>query len=114
MKQRLLVMNGQKLVQNEHDGQWTTVKVDKAGAIRPGLYPLHLAAPADRTRQHDGVLLHADQEHVYQQVGKALVRHDLACFGKVPEPGKVVSIAYAAGRAVVTTTSMQRGRGLSR
>ena len=38
MKQRLLVMNGQKLVQSEQGGQWVTSKVEKAGAIKPGLY----------------------------------------------------------------------------
>jgi hypothetical protein len=33
MKQRLLVMNGQRLVQIEKEGQWATDKVDKAGPV---------------------------------------------------------------------------------
>lgn len=36
MKQRLLVMNGQRLVQNEQEGQWVTNKVDKAGGDQAG------------------------------------------------------------------------------
>jgi hypothetical protein len=47
MKQRLLVMNGQKLLQSEHAGQWQVDKVEKAGVIRPGIYNIYLATPAD-------------------------------------------------------------------
>ena len=36
MKERLLVMNGQRIVQAEKDGAWTNQKVDKAGALKPG------------------------------------------------------------------------------
>mgnify|MGYP006389897645 CR=1 FL=1 len=35
MKQRLLVMNGQRIVQAEQGGAWTNEKVDKAGALKP-------------------------------------------------------------------------------
>jgi hypothetical protein len=31
MKQRLLVMNGQKIVQHEQEGRWQNDKVEKAG-----------------------------------------------------------------------------------
>ena len=34
MKQRLLVMNGQRLVQSEQGGQWNTDKVEK-GVVSP-------------------------------------------------------------------------------
>ena len=35
MKQRLLVMNGQRIVQAEQEGAWANQKVDKAGALKP-------------------------------------------------------------------------------
>ena len=47
MKQRLLVMNGQKIVQSEQAGAWINQKVDKAGALNPGIYNLYMAQVAD-------------------------------------------------------------------
>ena len=114
MKQRLLVMNGQKLVQSEQAGQWATIKVDKAGAVKPGIYNIHLSTPADKTISHDGLVLHVDKEHVYQQVGKTFVRHDLENFGKAPETGSIASISYDGDRAVIATSTIKQGRRLSR
>jgi hypothetical protein len=70
MKQRLLVMNGQRIVQHEQEGQWQNDKVDRAGTVKPGIYNLYLASQADKTKTHDGVVLYADKESVFQQVGK--------------------------------------------
>ena len=114
MKQRLLVMNGQKLVQCEQGGQWATIKVEKAGAVKPGIYNIHLSAPADKTSSHDGLVLHADKEHVYQQVGKVFVRHDIENFGKAPEAGIIASISYDGDSAVIAASSIKQGRKLSR
>lgn len=114
MKQRLLVMNGQKLVQAEQAGQWATIKVEKAGAIKPGIYNIHLSKSADKASSHDGLVLHTDKEHVYQQIGKSFIRHALGDFGKVPETGSIASIRYDGDRAVVATSSIKQGRSLSR
>ena len=111
MKQRLLVMNGQRLLQSEQAGQWQTDKVDKAGALRPGLYELHLATRADLAGTHKGVILHADGNHVYQQCGRSLVRHDRGGFGRVPGTGDSVTVRYEAGRAVVEPSTGRPGRG---
>jgi cell filamentation protein len=113
MKQRLLVMNGQKLLQTEQGGQWATTKVDKAGALKPGIYNIHLAMPADKTKSHDGLVLHLDKEHVYQQVGKLFIRHALDDFGKAPDTGSIASIRYDGDRAAVATASVKQGRRLS-
>ncbi len=114
MKQRLLVMNGQKLLQNEQGGQWGTSKVDKAAGIKPGIYDIHLAAAADKARSYNGVILHTDGAHVYQQVGKIFIKHDLKDFAKVPEVGSNSSIKYDSDRAQVAESSMKIGRKLTR
>jgi hypothetical protein len=114
MKQRLLVMNGQKLLQSEQGGQWATTKVDKAGALKPGIYNLHLAMPADKAKSHDGFVLHLDKEHLYQQVGKSFIRHALADFGKAPETGSIASISYDGDKALVAAASAKQSRGLKR
>ena len=73
MKQRLLVMKEQKFVPTEQAGQWATIKVEKAGGVKPGIYNIHLSVPADRSKSHNGLVLHADADHVYQQVTKSVI-----------------------------------------
>lgn len=114
MKQRLLVMNGQKLLQSEHAGQWQVDKVERAGTLKPGIYNIYLAAPADKASAHVGVVLHADAEFVYQHVGKTFVRHERSSFDQVPAFGNHVSIRYEHSQAVVTAAGLKLGRKLSR
>ena len=114
MKQRVLVMNGQRLVQNENAGQWETDKVDKAGAIKPGIYNIHLATDADQAKAYEGVIIHADKASVYQQVGKAFIRHDRTLFDKVPVIGSISRLEYEGNKAIVAATSVKQGRRLSR
>ncbi|MEG1055351.1 MAG: KfrB domain-containing protein, partial [Janthinobacterium sp.] len=98
MKQRVLVMNGQRLLQNEQGGQWATSKVDKAGAIKPGIYDIYLAGPADKAKTYAGVIVHADGASVYQQVGKSFIKHSRTDFDKVPEIGSNSSVKYDNGK----------------
>ena len=104
-KQRLLVMNGHCLVQSEQGDKWMTDKVEKAKSLKPGLYNIYLATPADKSKTHDGLILRADQDHVYQQVAKVFIRHERADFEAVPDVGCQASIQYANGRAVAAPLS---------
>ena len=115
MKQRLLVMNGSRIVQSEQDGQWRSEKVDKAGALKPGIYNLYLASRADKTATCSGVILHADKDNVYQQVGRNYVIHARPDFDKVPDIGSAKSISYdTQGKASVSAETVQLSRGRSR
>ena len=115
MKQRLLVMNGQRIVQAEQEGAWAIQKVDKAGALKPGMYNLYMAQQADKKQTHDGVIVHADNNQVYQQVGKNFVMHARSDFDKVPEIGSAKSISYSAqGKATVAAEAPKLTRGRSR
>jgi len=113
MKQRLLVMNGQRLVQSEQGGQWQTDKVEKAGAAKPGIYNIYLATPPDKSNRHDGPIVYIDKSGVFQQVGKAFVKHAPPDFGKVPEVGTNCSVRYVDGKAQVSPSSIKLGRGIS-
>ena len=105
MKQRLLVMNGQRLVQSEQAGQWSTDKVEKAGAVTPGIYDIHLAKDADKTKRHDGQIIYLDNTDVFQQVGKHIVKHARSDFDNTPAIGTNVSVKYHGGRAVTGPTA---------
>jgi hypothetical protein len=113
-KQRLLIMNGQRLVQTEQGGNWATQKVDKAGALKPGIYDLYLANGADKSKSHDGPVLYSDKDSVYQKVGKSYVRHERQDFTTVPESGVDMKISYEDGLAIVVASSAKLGRGFSR
>ena len=115
MKQRLLVMNGQRIVQAEQAGAWINQKVDKAGALNPGIYNLYMAQVADKKQTHAGVIVHADNNQVYQKVGKSFVMHARTDFDKVPEIGSAKSISYnAQGKATVAAEAPKLTRGRSR
>ncbi len=108
MKQRLLVMNGQCAMQQEDQGQWRNVKVEKARGVKPGIYNIYTANKADKSKEHSGAILYTDKTSVYQQVGKGqYVSHDRADFAKPPEPGETKRITYSAeGKAVVSEATL--------
>ncbi|MGP5480619.1 KfrB domain-containing protein [Pseudomonas helleri] len=117
MKQRLLVMNGQKLVQDEKaPGKWETIKVEKAGLLKPAIYNIYLSQQADKNAVHSGVVLHSDKESVYQQIGREFIQHRRLDFDKVPEVGSSITITYNAesGRAKVENSTQTQGRGIKR
>ena len=104
MKQRLLVMNGQRIVQGEQgDGQWQNEKVEKANGVKPGLYNIYSANQADKTKAYAGIILHSDKNNVFQQIGKnSFVTHSRTDFSKVPDVGLLKSISYdEQGKAIV-------------
>ena len=88
--------------------------MEKAGLVKPGIYNLYLASQADKNKTHDGVILYADKESVFQQVGKSFIKHARSDFDKVPEGGSNASIRYDQGRAVASVLAAHLSRGLSR
>ena len=115
-KQRVLVMNGQRVLQSEEAGKWKNDNVDKAGSIKPGIYPLYLSKGPDKTSTMNGPIIHADKDAVYQQVGKQIFKHDRQNFDKLPEVGTEKSISYdqTSGKAQVAAATEKQGRKFSR
>lgn len=111
-KERLVVMNGQKIVQVERSpNEWTVEKVEKANGIRPGYYNLHGGGTVDKAKTVEGVVLHSDADTVYQLEGRAVVKHSVADFDKVPDSGSAIAVNYLEGRAVVTSPQkLARGK----
>lgn len=110
MKQRLLVMNGQRLLQSELGRKWETIKVEKAGAVKPGIYNIHLSAMVDKAVTHDGPILHADSNYIYQHVGNSLMKHDLNAFARLPDLGSHCSVTYVEGKAVVAPSPSSKAK----
>jgi hypothetical protein len=118
MQIRLLVMNGSKIVQGREEGSsgWMNRKVDKAGALKPGIYNLYMSGQADKTKRYDGVIVHADNNSVFQKVGKGFVNHSRSDFGdKIPEIGSEKSIFYdSSGKAITSSETVKLSQSRSR
>lgn len=101
-------MNGQCALQQEDQGQWRNVKVDKARGVKPGIYNVYLATQADKSKEYSGVILYTDKTIIYQQIGKGqYVSHNRADFTKPPEPGEAKRITYSAeGKAMMTGAAL--------
>jgi hypothetical protein len=114
--ERVLVMTGQRFVQNDSSGQWETGKIDKAGSIKPGIYNTHLSTAADKTKNNEGVVLHTDNSNVYQLVGKGIVKHNRRDFDTVPDVGQTKGISYGKlGKAIVAEAAAAKfSQGVSR
>ncbi|PVZ82662.1 conjugal transfer protein TraO [Serratia sp. S1B] len=115
-KQRVLVMNGQRVLQTEDSGKWRNDQVDKAGIIKPGIYPLYLSKGPDKSASYDGTIIHIDKQAVYQQIGKQIFKHDRENFDKLPEAGTEKNISYeqTSGKALVGAATEKQGRKFSR
>ncbi|MBX9915540.1 MAG: conjugal transfer protein TraO [Pseudomonadaceae bacterium] len=120
MKQRLVVMNGQRIVQTTPPGTESFEAasnnvIGKASGLKPGVYSLYSALPADKQQSYSGQLIHADKESVYQKTGVNIIKHNRVDFDKVPEIGSVLSIGYSAqGKAETAAAALVQGRGLKR
>jgi KfrB protein len=108
MKIRLIVMNGQRIIQHEEEGKWQNHKVEKAGAIKPGIYNVYLATPAEKHKTYEGVIVHAEDGAVYQQVGRGFVMHARNDLDAVPVIGGTYRIEQGANKATVAAVSGRR------
>ncbi len=105
-KLRMIVMNGQKILQTQNNNQWETFgtikKVDEG--IGPGIYNIYLAkTPVDKN-QYEGQIIHIDKENAvfYQQVNKDFIVHQLNAVDNKPIAGKNVAIQYDEEKATLT------------
>ncbi|WAK04358.1 KfrB domain-containing protein [Methylobacter sp. YRD-M1] len=80
MKRRVIVMNGQKIVEAEIAGKWVVEKVSKAKGIKPGIYNLYQAIDADKAQALTGFTVHIDDNNVYQKTNRGLVKYDRSVF----------------------------------
>ena len=97
MKLRLIVMNGQRIVETEEDGVWKCQEVGKAGKLKPGIYNLYLSQQPDKSKCYGGVIVHSSDSYIYQKVGEIFIIHSRSDFyDTLPEIGTQKSIIYDA------------------
>jgi len=100
IKQRLLVLNGQRILQNYTQAGWKTTGLIKKAeeGIEPGIYNLFMAHDAKTGNAiYEGLILYIDKKQgiIYQQQpNKALIAHNLNSIKRVPPVGKHISFQY--------------------
>ena len=114
MRKRLIVMNGQKLVQNGMSGEWKTEKVKKAHGINPGIYNLYNAVDANISKDNIGEVIHIDKKDnvLYQKNESQYIKHILSCFDKMPETGQLMNIKYENNKATTTEISEKLSKAI--
>ena len=102
-KLRIVVMNGQKIIQALINNEWeTTGTIKKAEeGIKPGIYNIYLAKTPEDKKQYEGKILYIDKENevFYQQTGKDFIVHQLNMVNGKPVAGKDVVIEYDGQKA---------------
>ena len=105
-KLRMVVMNGQKILQTQNNNEWETVgtikKVDDG--IKPGVYNIYLAKAAVDKKSYEGKIIHIDKDNAifYQQVNNDYIVHQLRSVDGKPVAGKDVAITYDGEKAALT------------
>lgn len=101
--EQVVVMNGSRLHESRHDGEWVVQKSDPQGMLPRGVFRLDTASPAkpDDGTTYVGSILHVSAKGVYQVHGNGVARHDPSRFERVPSIGASPKITYANGRATI-------------
>ena len=102
-KLRIVVMNGQKIIQALVNNEWETTgtikKVEEG--IKPGIYNIYLAQKPEDKKQYEGKILYVDKENevFYQQTGKDFIVHQINAINGKPVAGNDVVVEYDGQKA---------------
>ncbi|PTQ89667.1 hypothetical protein C8R30_1412 [Nitrosomonas nitrosa] len=105
-KLRIVVMNGQKIIQSLVNNEWETTgtikKVEEG--IKPGIYNIYLAKQPSDKKRYEGMIMYVDKENAvfYQQTGKDFIVHRLNAVDGKPVAGKDMIIEYDGEKAHLT------------
>ncbi len=108
-KQRLIILNGYKILQNFDNNGWKTTGLVKKAAegLKPGIYNLFNAVDAKTCNiVYEGLILYIDKKQgiVYQQQpNKALIAHKLNSFDHMPYVGKYITFQYDDSKIILKT-----------
>lgn len=101
--EQVVVMNGSRLHETRHGGEWVVQKTDPQGMLPRGVFRLDTASSVkpDDGSTYVGSILHVSAKGVYQVHGNGVARHDPSRFERVPPVGASPKISYANGRATI-------------
>lgn len=99
---RVVVMNGQSVVQVGQVGSWTIEQVERAGSLKPGIYDLGRAREPQAGVLYEGPILLAEREGIYQAASGGIIKHAAGIFSLFPPIGQIRFIEYdESGKVLV-------------
>lgn len=111
-KLRIVVMNGQRIIQALVNNEWeTTGTIKKAEeGIKPGIYNIYLAKQPSDKKRYEGKIVYIDKENAvfYQQAGKDFIVHQLNAVDGKPVAGKDMIIEYDGEKAHLTQMDLHK------
>lgn len=111
-KLRIVVMNGQKIIQALVNNEWETTgtikKVEEG--IKPGIYNIYLAKPPGDKKRYEGKIVYIDRENAvfYQQTWKDFIVHQLNAVDGKPVAGKDMIVEYDGEKACLTQMDLHK------
>jgi len=105
-KQRIIVMNGRKILQTQINNEWETTGTIKKveDGIRPGVYNIYLSkAPSDKNK-YEGKILLVDKDNgvFYQQTKMDFIVHQSNAVDEKVVAGMDVVVGYDGEKAALT------------
>ena len=120
MEQRVIILNKSHIVETnkgtDEEKKWVAETVTPApDNMKSNVYNLKTAKAAETDKESIGQIIHKDDESVFQEVNKKLVKHDTKSFESTPKIGDVVKISYDNGKAITQDANQQtQGRSKTR
>lgn len=115
MKNRVIVMNGQRILQEQSESnKWKDINVNRAEGLKPGIYNIFTSKDVDKTvldaiKEFSGQIIHHTAKTVIQKSGNGFYGHDKNLFGKLPAVGSFVNIKYDESKKItVSNTQAQK------
>ena len=107
MKLRILVMNGQRLIENQVDGKWKTIKVTKAESLKGGIYNIFMAKEADKSEKSEGILVHFTSSELFIKTPYGFIKYENPGDIKLPHIGSHVSVGYQDDKLSIQNTAIK-------
>lgn len=107
-KKRIIVSNGSSICESFIEDKWQAISANPAGKLKAGIYNIHLATQSATDTESRGIIVHHDNEHIYQQVKNGdFVIHDRKAFKNVPDVGTSQKISYHGHQAIAENISTE-------
>ena len=120
MEQRVIILNKSHIVETnkgtDEEKKWVAETVTPApDNMKSNVYNLKTAKAAETDKESIGQIIHKDDESVFQEVNKKLIKHDTKSFESTPKIGDVVKISYDNVKAITLDANQQtQGRSKTR
>lgn len=108
MKQRILVLNGQRLLENFENDEWKTIKTYKFNSLPGGVYNIFAARDGEKEKNSEGLLVHASENEFYLKSAFGMLKYEINEYLKLPGIGSFIKVAFDENKQIIVNTVDQK------